>query len=108
MFVLPTKRRTRMTRKLWRKMLMKPFGETARETRAKASELAEKTAENARLTAEAAKARIQDGYGRARAATEDFAAKASEQAGVARDPPGEASDTGKAQATRANRKPKET
>ena len=34
---------------------MKPFGETARETRAKASELAEKTAENARLTAEAAK-----------------------------------------------------
>ena len=64
---------------------MKPFGETARETRAKASELAEKTAENARLTAEAAKARIQDGYGRARAATEDFAAKASEQAGVARE-----------------------
>src|SRR3546814_17111989 len=73
-----------MTRKLWRKMIMKPFGETARETRAKASELAEKTAENARLTAEAAKARIQDGYGRARAATEDLAAKASEPAGVDR------------------------
>ena len=52
---------------------MKPFGETARDAQAKASELAEKTAENARATAEAAKARIQEGYGRARAATSDLA-----------------------------------
>lgn len=86
---------------------MKPFGETARETRAKASELAEKTAENARLTAGAAKARIQDGYGRARAATEDLAAKASEQAGVAREAAGEVYEKGKAQAKRANSKLKD-
>ena len=87
---------------------MKPFGETARETRAKASELAEKTAENARLTAEAAKARIQDGYGRARAATEDFAAKASEQAGVAPETPGVADEKWQVQAKPANRKHKKT
>src|SRR3546814_5608411 len=62
---------------------------------------------NARLTAEAAKARIQDGYGRARAATEDFAAKASEQAGVAREAAGEAYEKGKVQAKRANSKLKE-
>ena len=86
---------------------MKPFGETARDTRAKASELAEKTAENARLTAEAAKARIQDGYGRARAATEEFAAKAGEQAGIAREAAGEAYEKGKVQAKRANSKLKD-
>ena len=86
---------------------MKPFSETARDTRAKASELAEKTAENARLTAEAAKARIQDGYGRARAATEDFAAKAGQQADVAREAAGQALEKGKAQAKRANSKLKD-
>lgn len=86
---------------------MKPFSETASDARAKASALAEKTAENARLTAEAAKARIQDGYGRARAATEEFAAKASEQAGVAREAAGEALEKGKAQAKRANSKLKD-
>jgi ElaB/YqjD/DUF883 family membrane-anchored ribosome-binding protein len=63
---------------------MKPFGQTARDTRDKASELAERTAENARQTAEAAKARVQEGYGRARAATSELAAKGREQADVAK------------------------
>ena len=74
------------------------------DARAKASELAEKTAENARATAEAAKARIQDGYGRARAATSDLAAKAGEQADAAREAAGQAYEKGKAQAKRANSK----
>ena len=108
---------------------MKPFSETARDTRAKASELAEKTAENARLTAEAAKARIQDGYGRARAATDELvdrtrattseladrtrvatselAARGREQAEVARDVAEQAIAKGKVQAKRANSKLKD-
>ena len=57
--------------------------------------------------AEAAKARIQDGYGRARAATSDLAAKGREQAEVARDAASEALEKGKAQAKRANSKLKD-
>ncbi|PZQ21773.1 MAG: hypothetical protein DI569_10640 [Sphingopyxis macrogoltabida] len=105
---------------------MKPISETARETRAKASELAEKTAENARATADAAKARIQEGYGRARTATHDLAdrtrvatseladrtrvatselaARGREQADAAREAAGHAYEKGKAQAKRANGK----
>lgn len=68
---------------------MKPLGQTARDTRDKATELAEKAADSARQTAEAAKLRVQDGYGRARDVTSDLAAdlaaKGREQAGVAKD-----------------------
>lgn len=69
---------------------MKPLGQTARDTRDKATELAERTAENARQTAEAAKARVQDGYDRARAVTSDLAAKGREQAEVAKHAAGNA------------------
>lgn len=64
---------------------MKPLGQTARDTRDKASELAEKAADSARQTADAAKARVQDGYGRARDVTSDLAAKGREQAGAAKE-----------------------
>lgn len=64
---------------------MKPLGQTARDTRDKASELAEKAADSARQTADAAKARVQDGYGRAREVTSDLATKGREQAGAAKD-----------------------
>ncbi|MBL0916241.1 MAG: hypothetical protein IBJ13_12255 [Sphingopyxis sp.] len=82
---------------------MKPLSDTANEARAKATELAE----NARATAEAAKARIQDGYGRARAATSELAAKGREQADAAREVASEAYAKGKVQAKRANSKLKD-
>lgn len=85
---------------------MKPLSETARETRAKASELAEKAAENAKATADAARARIQEGYGRARTATSELASKGREQAEAAREAAGHAFEEGKARASDAYAKGK--
>ncbi|ALC11827.1 hypothetical protein [Sphingopyxis sp. 113P3] len=81
---------------------MKPLSETARDTRAKASEFAEKTADSAKAAAEAARARLQDGYDRAREATGELAAKGREQADAAREAAGQAYERGKAQAKRAS------
>ena len=86
---------------------MKPLSETARETTAKMSEVAQKTADNAKASAEAARLRLQDGYDRARTATSELAAKGREQADAARDAAGEALEKGKAQAKRANSKLKD-
>lgn len=86
---------------------MKPLGQTARDTRDKASELAERTAENARQTAEAAKARVQEGYGRARAATSELAAKGREQADVAKHAAENAYAKGKEKASVASSRARE-
>lgn len=86
---------------------MKPLGQTARDTREKASELAERTADNARQTAEAAKARVQEGYGRARAATSDLAAKGREQADIAKHAAENAYAKGKEKASAASSRARE-
>ena len=52
--------------------------------------------------AEAARARLQDGYDRAREATGELAAKGREQADAAREAAGQAYERGKAQAKRAS------
>ena len=83
---------------------MKPLNETARETGAKMNEVAQKTADNAKAAAEAAKARLQDGYDRARSATNDLAARGREQADAAREVAEQALEKGREQAKRAGSK----
>lgn len=77
---------------------MNSLSQTAQDARDKASNLAEKAADSARQTAEAAKARVQDGYGRAREAGADLAVKGRETAEHAKDAASAAYSKGKEKA----------
>ena len=83
---------------------MKPFDEITRQSREKALDIADRASESARQAAEAARARIQDGYGRARAATEDLAARGRVQADNLARVSADAIEKGKVQASKANSK----
>ncbi len=82
---------------------MKSLNEATRDAQAKAEELAE----SARQTAEAARVRIQDSYGRAREVGGELASKGREQAESLARVSADALEKGKKQATRANSKLKE-
>lgn len=86
---------------------MKNFDEIARQSRDKAQDIADRASESARQTADAARARIQDGYGRVRSATGDLAARGREQADHLSRASADALEKGKAKASKANSKLKD-
>lgn len=83
---------------------MKPFDEITRQSRDKAQGIADRATESARQTAEAARARIQDSYGKARSATEDLAARGKVQADNLTRVGADVLEKSKAQASKANSK----